>query len=144
MKLLSLMLFVSAALAQDAPKPPACLSGPVTQGSVTITCSLIDNTAANASADNGIAIAPNGGFIFQVRVVSTDPAVVAARIGVSYVSVGAPQGTPPSTQWGLTGITVADPTTTTTPGFRYTFYLQGSVVTSIQVQELKPSTSQTF
>lgn len=105
---------------------------------------MIDNLQANAGADNGVAIAPNGGFLFQVRVVSADPATVGARIGVSYTWASAPPNTRPTTAWGITGLTAVDPGATVSPGFRYTFYLQGQVVASIQVQELKASNTQTF
>jgi hypothetical protein len=126
------------------PTPPECLTRPVTQGSVTITCSLIDNFFANSAADNGIVIAPNGSFLFQVRVVSSDPATIGARIGVSYLSLESAPETKPATQWGVTGLTATANNVVAIPGFRYTFYISGSIISSIQVEELKASSVQTF
>ncbi len=150
MKLALFPLFVLTLAAQvPAPvPPPACLTAPVAAGSVTLTCSMIDNTLVNG---DGLGLSFAGGaYIFQVRAVSSDPDVIAVRIGVTFAltvldgtaqvpvtiwgSVGSSQGTTPG--WNNT----AAPT----PGYRYTFLLPGPSVTGIVVQELKAASSQKF
>ncbi len=137
------------------PAPPACLSGPVSQGSVTITCVSIDTTSANG-ATPGFAL--TDGQLFQVKASSTDKDVVAFRIGLTYQV--APQFPPELNQdgsvvryttWATVGLSTGTlPPANATPapvssGLRYAFFLT-SIYTpvSIQVQELKVSSAQTF
>lgn len=132
------------------PQPPACLSAPVVQGSVTLSCSLIDNTAANGAAP--MEFGASDAYLFQVRLSSTDPEVIGFRVGLSYTQPGitAADGVSPLvlTAWGTvgkgrTGYAQTVPVAPT-PGYRYTFLLGSPSITSIQIQELKPSSSQTF
>lgn len=154
--LLPLFLLVPAWSADPVtpPTPPECLTRPVTLGNVTITCSLIDNTAPNGASALGPALVD--AYFLQVRASSTDPDVIGFRLGVSFSApISAPPPTvlpPPITLWGFTGKTFdsnnssyypAQPTS----GFRYTFALSPdgtTKITGIQVQELKASSSQTF
>lgn len=147
---MKLVLFALASLGcyaqtvASSPAAPACLAAPVASGSVTVTCSLIDNTVPNGDG-LGPTFAP-GNYIFQVRVVSSDPDVIAVRIGVTFPSVlldanGVPV---PVTLWGSVGVSNAYNPVAPTPGFRYTFLISSPAVTGITVQELKVSSSQKF
>ncbi len=142
------------------PPPPACLTAPVTLGNVTLNCSLIDNTVANGAVSPGILVAA-AVVMIQVRVTSTDPDAIGFRIGITYTDplYTAPDGfLLTQTAWGLTGKTLdtdyiaaalahkSAALFPTTPGYRFTFYLNSAqpTITGIQVQELKASSSQTF
>lgn len=151
MKLFVLPLLFSVAALAQTPVPPACLSGPVTKGNVTLNCSLIDNTGS-FGADPGLF---SGGvqYVLQVRVTSSDPDVSA--IGIAISSLVEPGGTSAPytvTEWRSMSKTCSTLARSVVgcgsePGpfvFRYSLSLSSTVITSIQVQELKASSSQTF
>ncbi len=146
------VFFVGCALSQPKPKAtipqpppipaPACLSNPVTLGTVTMTCTMIDNTESNGS---GLGLTIPDAYLFQVRVVSIDPDVIGVRIGVTYLApvYDAKGSAQLYTVWGSVGVSTGG-TFVATPGFRYTFVLTAASVTGVMVQELKASSSQTF
>lgn len=143
MKLLSFLLFAVVALAQ-VPAAPECLTRPVTLGTVTVSCSLLDNSISNGEGLGPTLLSET--YIFQVRVVSTDPDVIAVRIGVTYQAPAYREdgSTIPATVWGSVGKSTGNSILRPTPGYRYTFVLGGPGVTGIVIQELKASTSQAF
>jgi hypothetical protein len=152
LKLLLPLLFVSVALAADPvtpPAPPECLTRPVTLGSVTLSCVLLDTDPVNGGSDFSANELRGGALVFQVRLSTTDPDVIGFRVGVTYLyppnAVGAAPF--PYTVWGTVGkspsSSVPQPAPPA-PYFRYTFLLSYSAITGIQIQELKPSSSQTF
>lgn len=133
------------------PAPPDCLSKPVTLGTVTITCTLLDATAENGATAFGPALLD--GVLFQVKAISTDADVVGFRIGVTYQAIPATATAPAVflTSWGSVGKSTRTSSEVgfkpppVAPGFRFTFFLSvGDAITSIQVQETKVTSSQTF
>jgi hypothetical protein len=64
----TLLLFslVIPALAADPVAPPACLSGPVSQGSVTISCVALDATSPNGATALGPGLLLEG-TLFQIK-----------------------------------------------------------------------------
>ncbi len=144
--LLTAAAFAQAVVPPVPPAPPACLSGPVTSGTVTLSCTLLDTAQENA--ESGVSLQVLGFPIFQVRLSSSDPDVIGFRVGVTFVNAGSVlAGTPVSyTTWGTVGRSAAtyQAPTPASPYYRYTFALSGTNITSIQVQELKVSSSQSF
>lgn len=148
--LLPILLIPAWSADVTTPNPPDCLTKPVTLGSVTLSCILMETDPVNGATDPSV---PQfiGYPAFQVKLSSTDPDVVAFRVGVTYVLVNA--GVPVAyTLWGTVGKSpspfIPQPASPT-PYYRYTFMLAGnnisaSNISGIQVQELKASTSQTF
>lgn len=128
------------------PAPPACLSGPVTLGSVTMSCTLLDTNPINGGSDFSSNDLRNGNIVFQVRLSSTDPDVIAFRVGVTLL-YDAGTGLQPFTLWASVGKSPSayqPPPASPSPYYRYTFLIPGSNVSSIEVQELKVSNSQKF
>lgn len=132
------------------PTPPECLTRPVTLGNVTLSCILLDVTRVNGSFDPGASPLTDAP-VFQVRLSSTDPDVIAFRVGVTvvYPAVAVEGQAPASfTVWGSVGkspspfapVTPAGPA----PYLRYTFLLQSTAITGVEIQELKASSSQRF
>lgn len=132
------------------PVPPECLTRPVTLGNVTLSCILLDVTRVNGAFDPGASPLTDAP-VFQVRLSSADPDVIAFRVGVTflYPAVAVEGQTPASfTVWGSVGkspssfapIAPAGPV----PYLRYTFLLSSTAVTSVEIQELKASSSQKF
>jgi hypothetical protein len=148
--LLPLFLFASAAFAADPvvpPAPPECLTRPVTLGSVTITCTVLDVSSTSGVTAPGWTF-PDG-YLFQVNATSTDPDVIGFRFGFTWQVPTTSATTPPDsvTEWGTVGKVVPLPSRRLPAfsGYRYTFVVgAGYPVTSIQVQELKAASSQTF
>lgn len=152
LKILLLSSLLAAAAwsqtATPAPQPPACLSGPVVQGSVTLTCTAMDNSvfaSLGSGGDLGLA------YMLQVRIASTDPEVIAVRIGVTTIAqtTGDPkQPLTSNTRWVLV------PKSGNSFGYAINLPIyfdplggpqpQPVVITGIQVQELKASSSQNF
>src|SRR5689334_13260930 len=89
MRLIALLfLAVVAGFAQD------CFKAPVMTGTVTISCTAIDNTANPSlmSADPGLFVNYPPSYLLAVRVTSSDPAVIGARITVTYPDGGFSDG----------------------------------------------------
>lgn len=140
----SLLCLVAGAVLQAQ----ECLKGPVTVGSLTIECSIIDNSGVGGGSDFQSIPAAK---LLQVRGVSSDPDVIGLRIGLT-VQTTHPTSDPQNpnivteTTWAL-----ANKTRGSNPVFRYTFWLGGNMddkfdpyptsITKIEVQELKVSSS---
>lgn len=134
------------------PAPPRCLTEPVTLGSVTLSCSLIDNTGS-FGADPGLF---GGGvqYVLQVRITSSDPDVVGVRVGVtSLIDAGTPAvpSLVPATETRSLSKTCSSqlPVTvgcgaTGTYVYRYSMYIGSPAITSIKVEETKIGSTQTF
>jgi hypothetical protein len=147
MKLTLLSLLAFSAFAQTnppapqlPPDPPACLTAPVTKGTITLSCSMIDATSGSDFSY---------GYIFGIKASSSDPEVVALRVELTTVTNPLPDGT----------LSKAKRLVTVLKGnggsFSYAFVLmptydiQGlnpspTAVASIKVEELKPSNSVDF
>lgn len=145
------LLFLSAAVAADPvvpPAPPECLTRPVTLGSVTLSCVLLDVSSSSGVTAPGWTF-PDG-YLFQVTASSTDPDVIGFRFGLTWQVPTTPTATTPAesvTEWGTVGKVLARPSLKLPvfSGYRYTFVIgPGYPVTAIQVQELKPASSQNF
>jgi hypothetical protein len=155
MKTLILLMVIVAPAATQAQQPPTpvpgCLSGPVTQGSLTVTCTDLNPTSYQAGLT---AAAGDGGLyssvlnrLFIVKAVTTDPGVVGVRIVVTTSLQGS------TGQVGVVAIPAAQPSSSTA-AYTYVFVLPASdistnppspiSVTSVTVQELKPSSSAAF
>ena len=125
---------------------PACLGGPVTKGTLTVTCALIDMTG---TASGGDVPGIGGALYLAVKAVSTDPAVIGAAFTLAS-NTASPTPTAAVTQSSqvmLSPIAFAAvaPATSGSLTFSYLFLLQDQYTpTSVQVQELKPSSSQAF
>lgn len=146
-----LFLAVSAAFPQQTPAPapppdpPACLSAPVTKGTVTLSCSVID--AITAGADTNLL---PGLFMLGVKATSSDPEVVALTIEVATVRSTDPNTTPSSAS-EKRAVSVARSKTGT---FSYVFTLNptfddkgtalATLITGITIRELKEVSSQSF
>ena len=150
-----ILLFVSGTLCLAAqtgttstqPAGPACLSGPVTKGTLTVTCTLVDMTGTASGSDvPGIA----GSVYLAVKAVSTDPAVIGATFTLTSNTGASPTPTATITQSSQVivspvAFSALAPAQSTNLTLSYLFLLQNQYVpTSIQVQEFKPSSSQTF
>lgn len=151
MKTISLLLLlIPAAWSVDTvtpPAPPECLAKPVTQGSVTLSCTMLDTNPVNGGSDFAANELRGGAFVFQVKLASTDPDVIAFRVGVTYLYPAVGTDSPVSyTVWGSVGKspTPFAPPQPSATYFRYTFLLSYPTITGIQVQELKVSSAQTF
>lgn len=134
------------------PDPPACLTAPVTKGSVTLSCSLIDNTGA-FGADPGLF---SGGvqYVLQVRVVSSDPDVIGIIVSVTSLLPASTPNAAPSSATQVRSISKtcstngpAVPGRGDTPGpyaYRYSLWVDSAAITAIQIDETKRSSSQVF
>jgi hypothetical protein len=152
--LLSLLLIfpVLSADTVTLPDPPACLTKPVTQGNITLSCSMIDNTGS-FGADPGLF---SGGvqYVLQVRITSSDPDVLGIRVTVtSLIDSGTPAA--PALVSVMESRSLSKTCSSQPPAvagcgpndtyvYRYSLVPGSPLITSIQIQELKASTSQTF
>jgi|ERR1041385_3734094 hypothetical protein len=137
--------FLASAFAQD------CFRAPVTTGTLTVSCSAIDNTSPTPSLMDGepglFAGVPPISYLLAVRVVSTDSSTVAFRITAKY-----PEQLADGTVSGRSAQSVAlitkKPTSLPDPvPLTYIFSIQSTPwpvkITSINVEELKAVSSQT-
>ena len=129
------------------PAAPACLSGPVTKGTLTVTCTLIDLTGTASGSD---VAGMEGAVYLAVKAVSTDPSVTGAAFTLTSNTPGSPDPTAAVTQSSQVmlspvAFSAVSSSTTSTLTFSYLFLLQYQFAPiSIQVQELKPSSTQAF
>jgi hypothetical protein len=135
------------------PDPPACLTAPVTKGTVTLSCSMIDSSAWGQQSDLLTAFANQPlGYLFLLKVASSDPDVVAVRFEVTYVSGLSKSGSPVVTSPVVSSRAVVAQRVNGV--FAYTLVIppvfDGSPipvaldVRSINIQELRPANSQLF
>lgn len=131
-----------------APEPPACLVRPVTQGSVTLSCTLLETNPENAGSDFSASELRGGAVVFQVSLSTADPDVIGFRVGVTFQYGLGVEASTLYTAWGSMGKSPATYAPAVrppaSPYYRYTFLISSAKVTGIQVQELKASSSQTF
>jgi hypothetical protein len=131
-----LLLFSFAGFAAEG---PACLNGPVTKGTLTVTCTKVDVSDSVVASDLPQYGAPR---LFIVRVVSTDPGTVGARITLSL------QPTPVDPSPRQSGVVMLTPTSVAQPlPMSYVFSTSngfGPDVVGVNVEELKPSAGQSF
>jgi hypothetical protein len=113
------------------PAAPACLSVPVTKGTVTVSCSGVDNTTTLINAESGVFAAYPPAYLLVVKAVSTDVEVVAFRITVTYAIGDAQTET-------RVGLATKTPTSLPDPvSLGYVFALRTEKVISIKVQEMR-------
>lgn len=136
-------VFAAFAAAQTTPPPsaPACLSGPVTNGNITLSCSAVNAIAGGVDALSGL-------YVFGINASSIDSAVVALRVTLTITA-----STDPNASNATTAKVVTIPQNAN-GGFTYAFLLNptwdakgnasATMITGITIQELKPATSQPF
>lgn len=123
---------------------PGCLSGPVTQGTLTVSC-------------DDLAFSGNGAT-FIVKAVTTDPTVIGVRIVLATTNHVMRSGIPVAVQYtgtvGVPSVPITNqrmPASVTGSVLRYVFNLPSAnsdgsplIISGVTVQELKPSSSQSF
>jgi len=140
--LFAVLALTAAAQTQAPPTPPACLAGPVTQGNVTASCSLVDATGGT----DGNFAAP-AAYLFAVKASSSDSAVPAIQIQLTFLLSSDPNSAP--VKRSVTAVRNA------AGGFSYVFILQpvydqtGTIaaapsITGLKIDELKSNSSQSF
>lgn len=135
MKRFALLLVLAASVFAQA---PACLSGPVTKGSVTVSCTAIENSTSLAAADAGVFVGLYPPYLFAVRMASTDPDVIGFQVTITYT-------------WGIqetqtqSGVVTAPAlgVSAMTP-LTYLFAPRGTRVTGVSVQEIKATSKDSF
>lgn len=148
MKFAAPFLFAAAVAAAQTttppspPSPPACLSGPVTSGNVTLSCSMIDATGGADPLFFG------GSYLLGIKASSSDSAVNAIQVDLTILQNTNPNATSPTAKRSVTVLKASSGM------FTYVFSLSPTddgkgnssptVVIGITIQELKPSSSQAF